>query len=159
MHVCIDRCTLRDYSYLVQRGAFWCDGRTKWCVEMMLVNAVFWKSRCQVIELKDWCCVKQRVQFSPIISRNIIICLYSGSPSHDANCIMLSEFMEYFKAVPCLMIAGLISLPHPDVRSPNCMFIYVQENSSAYRAGCLRMKTVCQYTSSCICEALLIEMT
>lgn len=79
MHVCIHRCTLRDYSYLVQRRAFWCDGKRKWCVEMMLINAMFGNRRGQVIELKYWCCVKQRAQFSPIVSRNIIICLYAVS--------------------------------------------------------------------------------
>lgn len=40
---------------------------------------------------------------------------------------MLSEFMEYFKAVSGLMSAGLIFLLYPHVGSHNCLRIFAQE--------------------------------
>lgn len=88
----------------------------------------FGKIRCQVMELKYWCCAKQKTGVS-VISRNIIfiICLYSGSfwkpqsgcKLHYAKCVC-----KYFKAVPYLMNVELISLPYPYVRSHNYVFMY-----------------------------------
>lgn len=140
-----------------------------WQEEVMHGNDVNWMSqfgtiRCQVIELKYWCCVKQKTWVSWLVLEGlslscVCILVVSGSCSQDASCIMLSMFTRYFKAVPCLMKVGFVSFPYPYMRSHNYLLIYAQDYIYIHSFMWPHRDVMYQYTCSWICIVVFMEIS